>query len=114
MEELIEVFKLHNFVVKHETAKAVEFENPHTKELVYLLPYKEISLALNPSTVENSILLRNMAKGLTHSTALKNYPKRKNTGETPIAYGYSFKFQSADELSSFLGELNLLTALQYT
>jgi hypothetical protein len=114
MEEFIPVFKVHNFEVKAKTTKAIEFENVDTKELIYLQPNKEMTLVLHPETVENSLLLKNMAKGLTHSTALKNFPKRKNTGETPIPYGYSFKFQSAEELSVFLGELNLLTALQHT
>ncbi len=110
MEELVQIFKSHHFTVKSETPKAIEFENYQTKELVYLLPNKEITLALNPETVVNSLLLDNFAKGLTHSTALKNYPKRINNGKTPIPYGYSFKFQSTEELSSFLVEFNLLTA----
>ncbi|WP_252183587.1 hypothetical protein [Rossellomorea vietnamensis] len=110
MEELVKIFKLHNFDVIHETTKAIEFENIDTKELVYLMPNKEISLALNPETVESSILLKHMTKGFTHSTALKNFPKRKNTGETPIPYGYGYKFQSAEELSLFLREFNLLIA----
>jgi hypothetical protein len=109
LEELIQVFKDKSFIVKQETTKAIEFENVHTKELAYLLPYKEITVALNPTTVENYFLLKSTAKGLTHSTALKKFPKRINTGENPITYGYSFKFQSVEELSSFLREFNLLT-----
>ncbi|MGM0789916.1 hypothetical protein [Bacillus infantis] len=109
MEELIQVFKDKSFTVKQETTKAIEFENVHTEEFAYLLPYKEITVVLNPATVENYFLLKNAAKGLTHSTALKRFPKRINTGETPITYGYSFKFQSVEELSSFLKEFNLLT-----
>lgn len=109
MEKLIQIFKDEIFTVKQETTKAIEFENEHTKELAYLLPYKEITVVLNPSTVENYFLLKSASKGLTHSTALKRFPKRINTGETPITYGYSFKFQSVEELSSFLREFNLLT-----
>jgi hypothetical protein len=109
LEELIQVFNDKSFIVKQKTTKAIEFENVLTKELAYLLPYKEITVALNPATVEKYFLLKNAAKGLTHSTALKRFPKRINTGETPITYGYSFKFQSVKELSSFLKEFNLLT-----
>ncbi|WP_409294047.1 hypothetical protein V1498_12465 [Peribacillus sp. SCS-26] len=109
MEELMKVFTNNSFIVKQETSKAVEFEHVHTEELVYLLTNKEITVALNPVTVENFFLLNNAAKGLTHSTALKRFPKRINTGETPIPYGYSFKFQSAEELFCFLREFNLLT-----
>ncbi|WP_409294038.1 hypothetical protein V1498_12415 [Peribacillus sp. SCS-26] len=109
MEELMKVFKDNSFTLKQETSKASEFEHIHTEEVVYLLPSKEITVALNPVTVENIFLLKNAAKGLTHSTALKKFPKRINTGETPIPYGYSLKFQSAEELSIFLREFNLLT-----
>ncbi|WP_409294028.1 hypothetical protein V1498_12360 [Peribacillus sp. SCS-26] len=109
MEEFMKIFTNNSFIVKQETSKAVELENVHTEQVVYLLPNKEITVALNPVTVENFFLLKNAAKGLTHSTALKRFPKRINTGETPIPYGYSFKFQSIEELSSFLMEFNLLT-----
>ncbi|WP_409292740.1 hypothetical protein [Peribacillus sp. SCS-37] len=109
MEELMKVFKENSFTVKQETSKAVEFEHVDTEEVVYLMPNKEITVALNPVTVENFFLLKNVAKGLTHSTALKRFPKRINTGETPIPYGYSYKFQSVEELPSFLREFNLLT-----
>ncbi|MGD6900461.1 hypothetical protein [Bacillus infantis] len=109
MEELIQVFKDENFTIIQETTKAIGFESLNTKELIYLLPYKEITVALNPATVENYFLLKNAAKGFIHSTALKKFPKRINSGETPIPYGYSFKFESFEELSSFLREFNLLT-----
>ncbi|MCA1054280.1 hypothetical protein LCM10_04710 [Rossellomorea aquimaris] len=108
MEELLQAFKDNSFIMKNETTKGIEFESLHTNEIVYLLPYKEITVALNPVTVENSFLLKKTAKGLTHSTALKRYPKRINTGETPIPFGYSYKFHSIEELSSFLREFNLL------
>lgn len=76
LEKLIQVFKSNSFTLNHETTKAIECESVYTKELIYLLPYKEITVALNPVTVEDSYLLKNTAKGLTHSRALKSFPKR--------------------------------------
>ncbi len=41
---LIDVFNKNHFTKENETKKAIEFENRRTKELIYLLPNKEISI----------------------------------------------------------------------
>jgi hypothetical protein len=108
MDKRVEAFKGNNFKVTKETTKGNEFENVVTKEVVYLMPTVELSIILNPKTVERNSWLQNKAHGLYHSTALTQFPKRKHTGKSPIYYGYSFKFQTTEELSSFLSELNSL------
>ncbi|MEH7348239.1 hypothetical protein [Gottfriedia acidiceleris] len=106
MDHLLKTFNLNNFIFTKETTKAMEFENIQSKDVIYLLPYAEITIALNPEIVEGNVDLENKSHGYTHSTALNRFPKRKHTGKDLIHYGYSFKFQSKEELSSFLYELN--------
>ncbi|PGS51215.1 hypothetical protein [Bacillus sp. AFS041924] len=106
MESLLKIFNQNKFIFTKETTKAIEFENIHSKEVIYLLPTVEITIALDPKIVEGNVELENKSHGYTHSTALSRFPKRKHTGKDLIHYGYSFKFQSKDELSSFLNNLN--------
>ncbi|PGY09123.1 hypothetical protein [Bacillus sp. AFS031507] len=106
MERLYKIFTNNHFELKKETTKAVEFEKNESKEKVYLLPTKEISIVLSPETVEGDISLIDKSKKLYHNTSLNQFPKRKNKGKNPIHYGYSFKFQSEDELDTFLKNFN--------
>ena len=63
---------------------------------------------VNPKVVEGNEELEKKTEKKYHSTALRNFPKRKNKGKQAINYGYSFKFQSEEELSSFLVRLLLM------
>lgn len=99
-------FGLNKFKTMKETSKAVEFKNIVSDEVIYLLPNKEITIVLNPKTVEGNKVLEEKSTGLNHNTAFLEFPKREHTGNGPICYGYAYKFQSDDELDVFLGELN--------
>lgn len=107
-ENLNSVFLKNNFKITKETSKATEFENQDSQEIVYLLPNNEITIVLNPKTVEGNLELEERCHGMYHNTALMQFPKRKNNGKDPIHYGYSFKFQSIAELDSFFKSVNLL------
>lgn len=73
-----------------------------------MLPNKEISIVLHPETVEQNNGLRHISHGVFNSTALSLFPKRVNTGQKPITFGYSFKFKTESELESFLAAINLV------
>lgn len=96
---LIDVFNKNHFTKENETKKAIEFENRRTKELIYLLPNKEISIVLNPTTICESL---KSEEKIRFSTALRKFPKKSNKGKTPLSYGYMYKFKSESELDSFL------------
>ena len=51
-------FGLNNFKTMKETSKAVEFKNIVNDEVIYLLPNKELTIVLNPKTVEGNEELR--------------------------------------------------------
>jgi hypothetical protein len=108
MQNLHTLFKENNFKLTNETSKATEFENIESKEVVYLLPNNELTLVVNPKVVEGNEELEEKAEKKYHSTALRHFPKRKHTGKTLMNYGYSFKFQSNEELSSFLVRLLIM------
>jgi hypothetical protein len=99
-------FGLNNFKMIKETSKAVEFKNIVNDEVIYLLPNKEITIVLNPKKIEKNKDLKEKSTGLNHNTAFLEFPKREHTGNGPICYGYSYKFQSVDELGVFLYEFN--------
>lgn len=104
MAILYRVFKRNNFNFKKATSKATEFKSIKNGEVLYLLTNKEISIVLDPNTVENNLNFK--SNGKYHSTALKQFPKKLNKGQTPINYGYSFKFKTEEELDAFLRSLN--------
>ncbi|PQZ54918.1 hypothetical protein CQZ94_16530 [Bacillus sp. MYb209] len=106
MKGLNAAFVENNYTFIRDTSKAIEFENSQSKEVVYLLHNVEISIVLNPKTVENNDSLMNRSSGKYHNTALRQFPKRKNKGKSLIHYGYMFKFQPGNELSTFLTDLN--------
>ncbi|WP_282140399.1 hypothetical protein [Cytobacillus oceanisediminis] len=108
MGNIHNTFGLNKFKTMKETPKAIEFKNIVNNEVIYLLPNKEITIVLNPKTVEGKNELKEKSTGLRHSTALREFPKREHTGNEPICYGYAYKFTSDDELDVFLGELNNL------
>ncbi|MGG2063229.1 hypothetical protein [Bacillus sp. S14(2024)] len=81
MKELNVVFNENNYKLTKETSKAVEYENIQSKEVIYLLHNIEISIVLNPNTVENNSSLISKSIGKYHSTALRQFPKRKNKGK---------------------------------
>jgi hypothetical protein len=108
VKKLHTLFKQNNFKLTNETPKATEFENIESKEVVYLLPNKELTLVVNPKVVEGNEELEEKAERKSHSTALRNFPKRKHKGKTAINYGYSFKFQSEEELGAFLVRLLIM------
>lgn len=104
MTSLYRTFERNGYEKEKETSKATEFKNIQTGEVIYLLPTQEIGVVLDPKTVENHIDFKSEKK--YHSTALKKFPKRVNKGQTPIHYGYSFKFKSIGELESFIKRFN--------
>ncbi|RZT16519.1 hypothetical protein [Fictibacillus sp. BK138] len=108
MDNLKSIFTENDFKLTKETSKAIEFENIHTGDVIYLLPNKEISIVLNPNTVEENKGLQHNSHGIYNSTALSLFPKRVNTGLTPITYGYSYKFKTENELNQFLTAVNLI------
>ncbi|PMC35977.1 hypothetical protein CJ195_17135 [Bacillus sp. UMB0899] len=107
ISNLIDVFNKNHFTKKNETKKAIEFENNRTKELIYLLPNKEISIVLNPTTIRDSLKTEDKIR---FSTALRKFPKKLNKGKTALSYGYMYKFKSESELDTFL-EFYFSTAL---
>jgi hypothetical protein len=108
VKKLHTLFKQNNFKLTNETPKATEFENIESKEIVYLLPKKELTLVVNPKVVEGNEELEEKAERKYHSTALRYFPKRRHKGETAISYGYSYKFQSEEELGAFLVRLLIM------
>ena len=106
MGNIQNTFGLNNFKTIKETTKAVEFKNILSGEVVYLLPNKEITIVLNPKMVEGTEEIEKKSHGLIHNTSFSQFPKKNNTGKESICYGYAFKFQSGDELSAFLHEVN--------
>jgi hypothetical protein len=106
MEKVLKAFNLNKFIFTKETSKAVEFEHIISKDVVYLLPNAEMTIVLNPELVEENNELEEKSSGLRHSTALMAFPKRMHTGKDLIHYGYGFKFQSVEELNTFLAGLN--------
>ena len=106
MGNIQNTFGLNNFKMIKETTKSVEFKNLISDEVVYLLPNKEITIVLNPKTVEGTEELGKNTIGLLHNTSFSQFPKKINTGKESICYGYAFKFQTDDELSAFLQQLN--------
>ncbi|MCT8139200.1 DUF4145 domain-containing protein [Anaerobacillus sp. CMMVII] len=96
---LYKTFYKNNFILTNETTKAAEFEHGSNKEVVYLLPNKKISIVLNPETIAEDL---KTSERVSHSTALRRFPKQIRNGKTPISYGYSFKFKTKIELDQFL------------
>ena len=105
MENIKRVFIESQFQVTRETVKSIEFEHVTNGKIVYLLPNQELTIVLHPKTVEKNHALHNLSFGFNHNSSFKNFPKRKNTGTELIHYGYSFKFQSTEELGRFLSSL---------
>ena len=54
MGNIQNTFGLNNFKTIKETTKSIEFKNIKSDEVVYLLPNKEITIVLNPKTVEGT------------------------------------------------------------
>ena len=106
MGNIQNTFGLNNFKTIKENQKSVEFKNILTEEVVYLLPNKEITIVLNPKTVEGKEELEQKSHGLLHNTSFTQFPKKMNAGKGSICYGYAYKFQSDEELNTFLHELN--------
>lgn len=106
MGNIQNTFGLNQFKTMKETSKAVEFKNVANDEVIYLLPNKEITIVLDPRTVEKNKELEEKSTGFNHNTAFIKFPKREHTGNGTIHYGYAYKFQSNDELDVFLRELN--------
>ncbi|MEW4229672.1 DUF4145 domain-containing protein [Priestia megaterium] len=102
-EEINKLFDKHKFKLNHPTKKAIEFEHRITKEIVYLLPNKLTTIVLHPDTAKEKFEIPDKP---SHSTALRSFPKSMNKGKTPTNFGYSFKFQSEEELDDFLYKLN--------
>ncbi|WP_226619098.1 hypothetical protein [Cytobacillus firmus] len=106
MGNIHNTFGLNKFKTMKETSKGVEFKHVGNGEVIYLLPNKEITIVLNPETVEGNKKLEEKSTGMRHSTVLREFPKREHTGNEPISYGYAYKFLYEDELDAFLDELN--------
>ncbi|GGD12934.1 hypothetical protein [Pontibacillus salipaludis] len=106
MENMMDVWIENGYKVVKKTTKSIEIEDARTGEVAYVLPYKEMTLALNPKTVEADQELIDKSEGLTHNTSFLQFPKRQNTGKSLIQYGYAFKFQSSEEAVSFLNHVS--------
>ncbi|WMX54802.1 DUF4145 domain-containing protein [Peribacillus sp. R9-11] len=104
MTSLERIFARNNFKLTKKTKKATEFEHTKNGEVLYLMANKEISIVLNPNTVENNLSLKGGEE--SHSTALTQFPKEIHNGKKPISYGYAFKFKTEGELDAFLKSLN--------
>ncbi|PGZ94156.1 hypothetical protein COE51_22945 [Bacillus pseudomycoides] len=104
IEKLYKVFLKNNFHLINKTTKAAEFENVNSKEIVYLLPNKDITIVMDPNTVENHSSFK--SENDYHSTALKKFPKKIKNGKTRTNYGYAFKFKTEDELDLFLNRVD--------
>lgn len=104
METLQRLLRENHFKVTKESSKSTEFQHTKTRDIIYLLNSKGLTLVLSPRVVEGNERLEETSK-MVHNTSFRHYPKRKNKGETEISYGYSFKFQSEDELVCFIQEL---------
>ncbi|MEI4831800.1 DUF4145 domain-containing protein [Bacillus sp. FJAT-53711] len=104
IEKLYKVFLKNHFHLINKTAKAAEFENVNSKEVVYLLPNKDITIVMNPNTVENHSSFK--SENDYHSTALKKFPKKIKNGKTPTNYGYAFKFKTEGDLDLFLNRVD--------
>ncbi|MGG0386972.1 hypothetical protein ABEZ76_03265 [Priestia megaterium] len=103
MQNLHHIFEIHNFELTNETTKGLEYKHQETEDIVYLLPTKEINLAVSPLSFDVDL---SQSDGKIHSTALKHFPKRLNGGKQPISFGYSFKFSTEEALSDFLHTFN--------
>ncbi|OVE35341.1 hypothetical protein CCZ20_21170 [Priestia aryabhattai] len=103
MHNLRHIFETHNFELTNETTKGFEYKHQETEDIVYLLPTKEINLAVSPLSFDIDL---SQSDGKIHSTALKHFPKRLNGGKQPISFGYSFKFPTEEALSDFLHMFN--------
>lgn len=112
MGNIQNTFGLNNFKTIKETTKSVEFKNMISEEVVYLLPNKEITIVLNPKTVEGTEELGKKSTGLLHNTSFSQFPKKMNAGKEAICYGYAYKFNTADELSAFLHQLNSMISIK--
>ncbi|MED3835902.1 DUF4145 domain-containing protein [Peribacillus frigoritolerans] len=104
MPTIDSVFARNNFKLTKQTKKATEFEHMNNGEVLYLMAYKNISIVLNPKTVENNPSFKGGKE--SHSTALTQFPKKIKNGKTPTSYGYSFNFKTEEELDAFLKSLN--------
>ncbi|MEV5037778.1 DUF4145 domain-containing protein [Peribacillus frigoritolerans] len=98
------IFVRNNFKLTKKTKKATEFEHTKNGEVLYLMANKDISIVLNPKTVENTQIFNGGKE--SHSTALTRFPKKIKNGKTPTSYGYAFKFKTEEELDAFLKCLN--------
>jgi hypothetical protein len=104
-ERVEKLFVKNQFTLVNESTKAYEFKHFSKQENVYyLLQNKTITIVLNPETVRNHEAFGHGVK--YHSTALRTFPRKMNTGEKEIAYGYSFKFSKEGELDAFLEKIN--------
>ncbi|RKQ34717.1 hypothetical protein [Oceanobacillus halophilus] len=105
MDRIISIFEKNHFELTKKTAKALEFQNKKLEQVIYFMTERTVlTIALNPNIVENKAILKE--DGILHSTALTLFPKKMHTGETPIPYGCTFKFDSEEALDSFLDSFN--------
>lgn len=106
MNNLKDIFIQNGFKVTNERRKSIEFENSLINEVIYLLPNIEITVVRSPEKIEGKPELINDNIRKNHNTSFRKFPKKRNKGKSPIHYGYAFKFQSLQELSTFLYTLN--------
>lgn len=104
MDNLRRLLREHHYKMTKESSKSTEFQNTRTREIIYLLPNKELTLVLSPRVVEGNESLKSKSK-IVHNTSFRHYPKKKNKGETEISYGYSFRFESEEQLALFISKL---------
>ncbi len=82
------------------------FEGRHGSEYLinghyfYIIPAKTINIVISPE--DKQLITDEMSYSIYHSTALRNFPKRKNKGEREIHYGYKILFDSENALEAFL------------
>lgn len=90
-----------DFYLTNETTKALEYEQKESKEVIYVLPQKEITVVLNPLTIKDSLKCENNKR---FNTSFRKFPKEVNKGKNPNHFGYMFKFKNEQQFLTFLQE----------
>lgn len=54
MDNLRRMLREHHYKMTKESSKSTEFQNTRTREIIYLLPNKELTLVLSPRVVEGN------------------------------------------------------------
>ena len=84
------------------------FEGKHGSEYlinghyIYTIPAKSLNIVVSPD--DKTLITDEMSYSIYHSTALRNFPKRKNKGEREIHYGYKIIFDNEKAFEEFISK----------